>query len=215
MDAPRLGVESELQLPAYATTTTTQDPSPVWDLHHSSWQCWILNPLHEARDQTCILMVTSQIRFQWELCFFLIFYFIVKHAAHRRSRARDWIQATAATYCTAAAMQILEPTVPIPGWNPHFCSDLSCCSQIHNPLHHGENPCFLCLYSTESLYCWGMNLSALIYNAGVWKEAMKCVKIHTLFWWACLLGFVVKAFTWNKSQLMIFHRLYLACHLFL
>ena len=29
------------------------------DLHHSSWQCWILNPLREARDQTHILMDTS------------------------------------------------------------------------------------------------------------------------------------------------------------
>ena len=28
-------------------------------LRHSSWQCWILNPLSPARDQTCILMDTS------------------------------------------------------------------------------------------------------------------------------------------------------------
>jgi len=32
-------------------------------LHHCSWQRWILNPLSEARDPTCNLMVTSQIRF--------------------------------------------------------------------------------------------------------------------------------------------------------
>ena len=32
----------------------------VCDLHHSSWQCWILNPLSEARDQTRVLMDTSQ-----------------------------------------------------------------------------------------------------------------------------------------------------------
>ena len=31
----RLGVQSELQLPAYATATTT-DPSRIYDLHHSS-----------------------------------------------------------------------------------------------------------------------------------------------------------------------------------
>ena len=30
-----------------------------------SWQCWILNPLNEAHDWTCILMDTSQIRFCW------------------------------------------------------------------------------------------------------------------------------------------------------
>ena len=35
----------------------------VCDLYHSSWQRWIPNSLSEARDQTCILMVTSQIRF--------------------------------------------------------------------------------------------------------------------------------------------------------
>ena len=35
------------------------------DLYHSSQQCWILNPLSKARDQTCILMSTSQIRFHW------------------------------------------------------------------------------------------------------------------------------------------------------
>ena len=34
-------------------------------LHHRSEQCWILNPLIEARDGTCILTDTSQIRFCW------------------------------------------------------------------------------------------------------------------------------------------------------
>jgi len=34
------------KLPAYATATP--DPSRVCDLHHSSWQHWILNPLSEA-----------------------------------------------------------------------------------------------------------------------------------------------------------------------
>ena len=61
MECPKLGVESELQLLAYTTATTTQDQSHVCDLHHSSRQCWILNPLSGARDQTCILMDTSQV----------------------------------------------------------------------------------------------------------------------------------------------------------
>ena len=61
MDVPRLGVQLELQLLAYATATW--DLSLVLDLHHSSWQRQILNALSEARDQTCILMDTSQIRF--------------------------------------------------------------------------------------------------------------------------------------------------------
>ena len=50
------------QLPAYATATATRDPSHVCDLHHSSRQRWILNPLREARDRTCSLMIPSQIR---------------------------------------------------------------------------------------------------------------------------------------------------------
>ena len=56
MEIPRLGVESELQLPAYTTATATLDPSHICDLHRSSQQRWILNPLSEARDQTRILM---------------------------------------------------------------------------------------------------------------------------------------------------------------
>ena len=60
-EIPRLGVESELQLPDYSTATATQDLSCIWDLHHSSQQCRILNPLSEAGDQTCILMDTSQV----------------------------------------------------------------------------------------------------------------------------------------------------------
>ena len=49
IEVPRLGVESELQVPAYTTATATPDPSLICDLHHSSWQCQILNPLSEAK----------------------------------------------------------------------------------------------------------------------------------------------------------------------
>ena len=46
------------------------DLSCICDLHHSSWQRWILNPFVEARDQTRILMML--VRFvtpepRWEL----------------------------------------------------------------------------------------------------------------------------------------------------
>ena len=60
MEVPRLGAELE---PAYATATTMWDPSRVCDLLHSSWQCWILDPLSEAWDQTRILKDTNQIHF--------------------------------------------------------------------------------------------------------------------------------------------------------
>ena len=59
MEVPRLGVETELQLPAYTTATAMPDPSFVCDLHHSSWQCWILNLQSESMDQTCVLMDAS------------------------------------------------------------------------------------------------------------------------------------------------------------
>ena len=42
MEVPRLGVESELPPPAYATATATRDPSRIFDLHHSSRHCRVL-----------------------------------------------------------------------------------------------------------------------------------------------------------------------------
>jgi len=61
MEVPRLGVQSELQPLAYARATAAQDPSRVCDLHHSSRQGQIVNPLSKGRDQTRNLMVPSQI----------------------------------------------------------------------------------------------------------------------------------------------------------
>ena len=63
MEVPRLGPESELQLPAYATATARQDPSRVCDLQHSSLQRQIPDPLTKARDRTHNLTVPSQICF--------------------------------------------------------------------------------------------------------------------------------------------------------
>ena len=63
MEVPRLGIKSELQLLAYTTATAMQDPSCICDLHHSSWQCHILNPLSKPRDGTYNLMVPSWICF--------------------------------------------------------------------------------------------------------------------------------------------------------
>ena len=63
MEVPRLGVESDLQLPVYTTATAMQDPSHICNLHHSSWQRWILNPLSTTRDRTHSLMDTSWVHF--------------------------------------------------------------------------------------------------------------------------------------------------------
>ena len=63
MEVPRLGVKLELQLPTCTTATATRDPSRICNLHHSSWECQIPDPLIEARDGTCLLMGTSWIPF--------------------------------------------------------------------------------------------------------------------------------------------------------
>ena len=63
MQVSRLGVESELQLPAYTTAIATWDPDNLCDLHHSSQQHRILHPLSKARDGTHNLMVPSWIHF--------------------------------------------------------------------------------------------------------------------------------------------------------
>ena len=41
------------------------DPSCVCNLHHSSQQCWILNPMNKARDQTFTFMDTSRVWYCW------------------------------------------------------------------------------------------------------------------------------------------------------
>ena len=64
MKVSRLGVQSELQLPAYATVTAMPGPSLACNLPHSSQQHQIFNPLSEAGDQTHILMEASWIHFR-------------------------------------------------------------------------------------------------------------------------------------------------------
>ena len=61
MEVARLRGKWELQPLACATAMWI--PSCICDLHHSSQQRWILNPLSKARDRTCILTGASQICF--------------------------------------------------------------------------------------------------------------------------------------------------------
>ena len=111
MEVPRLGVQSELQLLANTTAKTIPDPSQLCDLHHSSWQCRILNPLSEAMDQTFNLMVPSQIHFPCAttgtpknhfLSFFLPFFSLLSRAAplvYGSSQAWGGIRTRAAGLC--------------------------------------------------------------------------------------------------------------------
>ena len=52
MEVPKLGVEA-----AAAYTTATPGPSHICNLRYSLQQCWIINPLSEARDRTCICIL--------------------------------------------------------------------------------------------------------------------------------------------------------------
>ena len=63
MEVPRLGVQLEIQLPVSATARAMRDLSCVFDLHHSSQQRQVTDPLSEARDRTLNFMVTSRIHF--------------------------------------------------------------------------------------------------------------------------------------------------------
>ena len=46
---------------AYATAIATPDLSHICNLHHTLWQCQILNSLSKARDQTHILMADGRV----------------------------------------------------------------------------------------------------------------------------------------------------------
>ena len=50
VEVSRLGVKSDLQLPASTTATATGDLSRICEPYHSSQQCWISNPLSKVRD---------------------------------------------------------------------------------------------------------------------------------------------------------------------
>ena len=54
----------QIRAAAYTTATAIPDASLIYNLHHSSQPCGILNLLREARNQTCFLMGASQIRFR-------------------------------------------------------------------------------------------------------------------------------------------------------
>ena len=64
MEVPRLGAKSYLAVAAglHHSHSSARSEPPL-DLHHSSWQRWILNPLSEARDRSSVLMDASQVCF--------------------------------------------------------------------------------------------------------------------------------------------------------
>ena len=107
------------------------DPSHVCYLHHSSWQGWILNPLSEARDPTCVFMDTRQIRFHW--------------ATVGTLSCSFWM----AWFCLTTCLVFFHKKhlLFLDFWprlqhmnNPCHSSDLSCCSEILNLLYQEGTP---------------------------------------------------------------------------
>ena len=97
MEVPRLGVQAELQLPVYTTVTAIAmpDASRVCNLHHSSQQLGILNPLSEAGDQTStswfLVGFISPVS-QWKThvtLFFFFFFLMAAPTVYVSSQARD------------------------------------------------------------------------------------------------------------------------------
>ena len=98
MEVPRLvGVELELQLSAFTTATATRDLSRICNLHHSSWQSQILDPLSEARDQTHIPVDTSWVCLRWATMgspkknTFLVWLCWVKMMPHAEALVWTWV----------------------------------------------------------------------------------------------------------------------------
>ena len=114
MEFPRLGVKSEWQLLAYTTATAMPDLSHSCDLHHSSRQHQILNPLSKPRIWTCVLMYASQICFCW--------------ATRDPSRIYD-------LHHSSSQCRILNPLSEARDWTGYLMVP----SQIHKPLGHDGN----------------------------------------------------------------------------
>ena len=144
MVVPRLGVELELQLPAYSIATP--DRSRVCDLHHSSRQCWILKPPSEASDQTHVLMDTCWVHLPLSRnrnsC---IVIFLVSFSLHVTS---SW-SPPFSFYFSSSSSSFFFGLAPVmwkfPGQELNLCqsSDLNCCS---------DNTRSLTLCTTELLF---------------------------------------------------------------
>ena len=79
MEIPRLQVKLELQAASLHHSHSNMGSETCCDLHHSSRQQWILNPLSKARDPTQVLTDTSQLHYYWatmrtpRLLFWMVF----------------------------------------------------------------------------------------------------------------------------------------------
>ena len=97
-----------------AMAIATSDPSCICDLHYSTQQHRILNPISKARDPTKNLTVPSQICFCWATMGTPInmFFFLQPHLQHMKvlwvelelptpQPQQHWIWAASTAYCNA------------------------------------------------------------------------------------------------------------------
>jgi len=110
MEVPRLGVDSEMLLPAYTTATATWDLSHDCDLPNSSWQPrslthWLRPGIKPVSSWILVRFATTEP--QWERLHLFLFYFLLLFfiflsfsratpMAHAGSQARCLIGAIAA-----------------------------------------------------------------------------------------------------------------------
>ena len=138
MEVPRLRVELEVQLSAHPTATATQYPSRIYDLHHSSWQRWILT--HWMRPGTEPTSSWIPVRFisavpqgnSSFLSFYSFFMAVLHHMETPRPEIKSKLQLwpDPLTHCIGPASKL------------HLHSDQRHCIWILNPLCHRGNSNF-------------------------------------------------------------------------
>ena len=177
---------------AYATVTATRDPSRVRDLHHSSWQCWIHNPLREAGDQTCIHMDPSQICFhcatteapyivsnQLKEDFPCHLRMVIRSVLCRRASWSSWffpIAPEGEWHCEASPQWVGDPPHAPVGLHPTgVLSGRGMCWCFWGSIRH-------CLLALEALYC----------NPDSINEQFLCI----MNGWGCFMYFYVVPSLW-------------------
>ena len=96
MEIPRLGVELELQLLAYATAIATRNTSLICNLNCNLRQHWILNPLSEARidpESSWILVGFLTCRATMGTTCLFVFFFSVKLVGFCLISSENMVQA--------------------------------------------------------------------------------------------------------------------------
>ena len=122
MEVPRLGVQSELQLPAYTTATATPGPSRVCDLHHSSQPgikpaaSWFLDCFHCTTKGTPTTKYSKAPRKQLIPRKIIHTHFFLNEKALTLKENRDEARALPQPY--KPPLHPSSPTDSAPQWNP-------------------------------------------------------------------------------------------------